>query len=326
MATRMPSDAAILAACGGHVPQAWLFRRAVHWARYMRIEHGGRRWIVKTQEEWAEETGLSLRQVQRGLLILRRNGLVEYEVHRWGRNSTATYLRLTAEAKARLNEDLPKGASPRLAESGKSQGVTESGKSQTDRKRQVPVPLELSTHTQGDYQIGEAPIPGEDSMGDEDRGAKTAVEVAAAFRQEQADLRSDETLEKLIAAAHSETKGARSVTALARVWRAAWAQAELGFCEVTQGDQNRLRTLSHCMPAGTTARVLADVVGGWEAFRAWAKRANGHRAPTKPVIWYLAAHRDTLREWWLSECSGTQAPASEGLGWKPKGKGAEVVS
>ena len=166
----------------------------------------------------------------------------------------------------------------------------------------------------------------EADMADEDTKGKSAAEVAAAFRQEQADLRTDETLEALITAAHSGTKGARSVTALARVWRAAWAQAELGFCEVTGGDQNRLLTLSHCMPPGTTARGLADTVRGWESFRAWAKRANGHRAPVKPVIWYLAAHRDTLREWWLSECSGTQAPASDGAGGAPKSKKAELTT
>lgn len=326
MAARMPSDAVILAACGGHVSQAWLFRRAVHWSRYMRIEHGGRLWIVKTQDEWAEETGMTPRQVRRVLPELRRVGLVEYKAHRWGRNATATYLRLTAEAEARLKEGRPKSGSPGLPEKGQSQGMPEKGQSRTDRKGQVPIPLELSTETQGDCQIGGTPIRGEVDMADEEIRGKTTAEVAADFQQEQVDLRSGERLEDLIGKAHSETKGARSVTALVRVWRAAWAQAELGFCEVTPRDEHRLRVLSMKMPPGTTARVLADTVRGWESFAAWGKRANGQRAPVKPSVWYMAAHRDTLREWWLATCSGTQAPASGSMGGPPKSKKAELTT
>ncbi len=77
----------IEAVCSQVAPYAaagTVLRRVVHWHRYAQAEHGGHLWVVKTRQDWADDTGLTVRQVRRAFSALARAGLIVAEQHYWG--------------------------------------------------------------------------------------------------------------------------------------------------------------------------------------------------------------------------------------------------
>lgn len=98
---KFPPEAAILGVARGSTRDAWLLYRIVYWQRYTKVKHNGHFWICKTQEEWADETGLPLRSVRRAFEALREKKVVITEQHRFG-SKTMNFVRIRTAAAKRL--------------------------------------------------------------------------------------------------------------------------------------------------------------------------------------------------------------------------------
>lgn len=97
----IPPDPTILRVAQGLTRDAWLLSRIIFWTRYTKVERDGHKWIVKTQEEWAAETGLPMRTVQRAFDSLWNNDVVAVERHLFG-PKPINFIRIKAAAAAKL--------------------------------------------------------------------------------------------------------------------------------------------------------------------------------------------------------------------------------
>lgn len=73
----------------------------------LRVSRNGDYWLVKNREDWLVECGLTRRQVDRGMAKLKKLGLIETEVHRFG-GKLCTFIRLVKHQTVLLNA--PNGA------------------------------------------------------------------------------------------------------------------------------------------------------------------------------------------------------------------------
>lgn len=60
----------------GRMSDAALLQQVHYWLPYARSEFGGHRWVYKTADDWADETGLSPHQVRRSFARLEALGVV----------------------------------------------------------------------------------------------------------------------------------------------------------------------------------------------------------------------------------------------------------
>jgi hypothetical protein len=86
---------------GGDVVVGLLLSQIVYWylpdkegKPKLRIHRHGLYWVMKTREDWMEETGLTLEQYKRAVAVLKRKGLVETRVMRRFNGDAVTHLRL----------------------------------------------------------------------------------------------------------------------------------------------------------------------------------------------------------------------------------------
>lgn len=97
--------ARVLHAAGGSERDAWLLLKIIFWSRYAKAVHNGHRWVIRSHDEWSEETGLSKRQVQRSIASLKQKKIIDTERHLFGKD-VRCWIRLTNDARVVMG--LPK--------------------------------------------------------------------------------------------------------------------------------------------------------------------------------------------------------------------------
>lgn len=272
---------------------ALLLKRIAYWHQHTRLERGGARWVAKTREQWAEDSGLSSAQVKRAFAALRDEGLIATEQHQFGRGDecrTPNWTCLTAQALALLWG----GA---VVQNRTTPGGTES--------HHPVVRFRTTPHTR------DKRVRIEGNMG-------TVAEEIERQRAETAKKLSPEAL------AEAEAACARRPTskAMEAVWRCSWVLGGHGYFSAWSPKQRgQARELFRSVGLDAVATALlssaprhwADLCAHWRSELGWQK------VSAKPNLGLLLAGRDSAVEWAAGReaAEPQQGPSAseEGVGW-----------
>lgn len=122
-----------------------LMLRIAYWWPKTVIEMGGRRWIVKSRQQWQEETGLTDKEIRTALTLLKSAAIIDVEVHLF-QKKTLSHITLTEKGEA-----LVTGKDP-MALWGQT-GMALEGHSGIALEGQTGLALEGQTHIQGGYAL-----------------------------------------------------------------------------------------------------------------------------------------------------------------------------
>jgi hypothetical protein len=94
-----------LIAMGGDLVVGSLLSQIAYWSKNdkkgktkLRVKRGGMLWIAKTREQWMAESGISLKQYKRAIVVLKDKGIVETKLMKFNGVPT-THLRLKGEVR-----------------------------------------------------------------------------------------------------------------------------------------------------------------------------------------------------------------------------------
>lgn len=108
------------AVAGGKTPGLILYRLAFLQPR-SKITRGGRPWVVMSRDRWCEELTCSMKTLERALTQLRKDGLIESEIHLI-KGRTRSFMRLSSEAETRFSTTLsPPPETDKMSVSGYGQ-------------------------------------------------------------------------------------------------------------------------------------------------------------------------------------------------------------
>lgn len=122
-----------------------LMLRIAYWWPKTVIEMDGRRWIVKSRQQWQEETGLTDKEIRTAITLLKSAAIIDVEVHLF-QKKTLTHITLTEKGEAIIT-----GKDP-MALGGHS-GMALEGQSGIALEGQTGLALEGPTYVQGDYAL-----------------------------------------------------------------------------------------------------------------------------------------------------------------------------
>lgn len=241
-------------------------------------DFGGRKWFAKSYAEMAEETGLSMKQVETALAKLRRDGLVQTSQHLFqGKN--VMHMLVTSKAKMGVDQAYAEGAgvppvgSAQVPPNGGTQEPPNGGASYTSYKQG-----DTQGEIQGDSETGLA--------GNSEEVLKMAGKVER-----------PKTVAELLMAAEKKTlpkhaKKAGSVSALEMKWKD--TVSEVYSCFVPQLTQKQLGQLKHFRdkcPAGRAEAVLEWAIRHWIEFvKAVETKVGLKTTPAEPRLDFLLLH------------------------------------
>ncbi len=314
---------------------AMLLYRLVYWQPRSRVTRGGFSWVIKTQEEWAHECHLSVRQVQRAFHTLRRLGLIACERHFW-RTILPQWTRLTTEAihvistRALATPDTPDGVS------GSPKTATPSSLREDIRKKSIQEPNEVDTRANLESNLGKKP---QERVVPKEQGRATS---RRRFRQSESDVgfgfdegvigqpppvvgEEEETpqgkeestlpsrgvastLRDLLQVSRVSDEVMVQMVATAkdagdyeRIWRKGVHKYWGGrgyFGYLAPRERKMLRDFVAVCPLGTAAYVLHEVVKGWDSFGGFVKEElQWVKVPKRPDLGWLLFNRNMAVEW-----------------------------
>ncbi len=242
------------------------------------VEWGGERFFARTTEDWADATGLSLRQITRSLASLREAGLIETEQHIFA-GKTVNHVR------------------PTLSASGQP-GETHCGQPRETEGGQLPI-LDEDEDVDG-MKTAEA------GTGDEMEPRKTpsgkramSADVAAILKLNDAKVElkfSPEALDEAMKIAIKQPTRAR----LGDVFMISWVLA--GYALRPGLTVKEMKQLSNLVDACEDTKVgvflIAEMVEKWDALAAYLKQSYKKSAPPeRPNIGYALAAKVSVVAW-----------------------------
>lgn len=254
----MSPIAKCVAATGGDLPAAVLLYRITYWHPKMRVQRGDFRWIVKSREEWCDDTGLTFNQYKRALAFLREAGLVDVERHLFKSKITA-HIRLTQK------------------------GVDWSTWTPTDWCKSAPI----------NWSSGE-PIY---MHGDTNIEIQHGVLASSASHEEDESLKEEGTGEKAMPTvaeylAGKDKKPTKVKEGTASSLIPVWGK-HAGYYVGTMTNKRRgqLSMIAKALPEGQAEVIVTKVLDEWGLFAAMVKSAAGLSVvPAQPSIDFLLKH------------------------------------
>jgi hypothetical protein len=228
---------------GGDLAAALLLMRIADWFKSATLKRGGREWVVKTRNEWCEDTGLSVGQYNRAIAWLKKLEIVAVEQHLFGKtHQKLAWIRLEP---ATLDSIIGKTGSVTYATAGSTKsGIT-----------QIQNNTENNTDSNS-FGITKPPIvpqsegvvPGEDEM-----KTKDVIEKYSSPKKSPTP--------------HSPPSHGRSAMALGGVWQKALAVTAGGFQpSLTMKQLGQLKQIGKQCPPGKAGAWLDHTVAQWQDF------------------------------------------------------------
>ena len=345
--------ASIIAACtaavGKDITAAMLL---AHFAsphpQHERDKHG-KTWIVQTGAKWQAEAGLSARQYDRALRVLKDRDLVH--VHAWQFCGTpTTWLRLSAKGREALAQadlppevvGLPPGGGNPLSISIQQEASLEKNKKEkkgceTATPSQPLLPLNFQKAGKEENQEAEGPDqcealpanPKEDqapaaalagaSLPSAAQPGPIWLKTGAAATAELAAIAARELEYRLAAVKLARAEGKRVRWPAQLVWADALARARgNAFTALTEPPDLTPRQIGQistflrriALAIDDPVDVLRVVVADWSSFVLWAEADEGaFDSPVQPDPKYLLRYLKTAGNLWLASLSGAKKAA-----------------
>ncbi len=294
---KMPRPSDLMAACPNPTT-ALLMQHVIYCSRYAKIERGGYRWFVSSYKDWASNTGLSTRQVERSLAALRELGLIVTEQHlSYGRN--VTHVRVVYEA----GIPIPAGGEPEIPAAGEPEFPLNGELIREDQKKDQKKDQTLREAEAGDDMPIELPwMKGK---------AKTAAEVVDANNEKVKKRFSDEGLREAMDCAEAKP----STENLEKVFGVAWAAGGFGYRPpLKKKERGQLTNIvDACASTELGVYLIVDCTQNWEVLVAHLKqKMKSCSPPDYPNPGYIHAAIVPVLAWVAKRAKemAAQAPAN----------------
>jgi hypothetical protein len=249
-----------------------------------KIHRSGVYWVAKSAKTWQEETGLSKKQYETALCLLKRLGLVVSEQHLFG-GRNITFLRLTERwAEVTKGEpELPQEGEPEFSHMGEPLIQGDTSKSYVK---------ELSNDSSRRVRETGASEGGPEVVAtNKEGGSMTTVK----------ELMDGATWKKPI------SRPMDGIPALVSVWQEHMAETYGGYQPAFTGKQTgQMKLFQKACPPGQCALVLDKVLKNWSDFVVDVKAAADLKSvPSQPNLDFLLKYVSNALQFVKAE-SGTK--------------------
>ena len=277
---------------------AWLLRHIVFRLKKARIRFDGHLWFALPYSMWAEQTGLSVRQVRRSFQALRDNGLIETEQHLYGVPAkNILHVRLASTLTSDREVGVPEKGLPELPEKGQPKLPEKGQLYYLEKEVKKEVKKESAEHTIRDS--------GAFMNSGKKEKAKRVSDVLRKSNEQATDHASPEALLKAMNRAEEDPSTKR----LATLFTHAWAVGGYGFRPpLIQKETKQLRDIiDACESVEVGVYLIAEATSQWELLSAHLKQSMKSSSPPKyPVPGYILASKVAVLEWLQSRVDDEQ--------------------
>ncbi len=289
-----------------------------YWAPKARMTRNGFTWVVKSRQDLADETGLSVHQVKRALREIKKSGVLVVERHLFYAG-IALWIRFPEpavwESIGAKSDQLIGAKSRQLIGAKSDQPIPEDYKQGTTDKG--------LQNTKIEEEISGKEFPGKKGGNPKMKYGGKVSDIIGLIQEAQKSESSEEQLQACIDAAIKSPTAGR----LVKVWTCAWVRAGIGFCpKPNVKDQTTLKHLVGAFGPQAAVALIVESITHWVDFSGKVQAATGFsgKPPTNPVVWFLWTHR-ALGLAWLQDqqksppeaTSGGSATVTEqGEGWE----------
>lgn len=289
------------------------------------------RGVYNSYRDWAALTGLSFKQTERAIILLRKMGLIATHVCKHAGNPRTLFIRALTPKPGPSTQGVTWG-DPQGDTGGDLLGQKNSEEDQKKSKTEEAKPSASQSASQGSAEEAE----------EKNMVKKTKAEVDAMFAEEESSAEesvpakapgklsksAQETL-----AALNEVKATNTppppwmgtVGSMEKIWRYYMAREYGGYVRKwTQKERGQAQHFARvCKDAGLSVPdALKSVVTKWPEFTVTAKLDKGaFNAPSKPDLSFLLKFSEAAVNWVQPADKPENDPSEEiaSFGWKPGG-------
>jgi len=102
----------------GSLASGVLLLRVAYWTKHAVIEKDGKRWVVKSREEWSADAGITFEQVKDAVPVLVKRGLIE-KTGGVFRGKRAVFVRLSTAGHNAIFENVKSHPEAKMPKAGK---------------------------------------------------------------------------------------------------------------------------------------------------------------------------------------------------------------
>jgi hypothetical protein len=280
-----------------------LLLRLAYWTPKAKVVRNDQTWVVKSGEDWSDETGMSLKQYKIAVNLLKELGLIATEKHFFA-NKTLTHMRFTEKGLDALKGPTGKA---QMVPTGRSRlGPT---KNKGDTTREI---LQEKTSSSS-ARIAHAKNSGASNSGEKAVKPKSGMSVKDIMSNYSSTQKTKELLHQ------TDPK-----TALELVWNSTVAGTYGVYVPpLTLKHKSQLAKFSAACPKGKSVLLLNCVLKNWGLFVSNVKTATGEsKAPSLPSPGFLLVHKDVAITFALDMISTQQdmPPAVQSIALAPAPK------